>query len=101
MINWVPVLLATLYLWLRAHQLKQISKYIKEHYPDEWEKLQVNPMGLNAKAAFMANMEASMLNGFLSLQNDKKIKGFYRLQRTLMVFFLVLIVITFGIALYK
>jgi len=97
---WIPVVLVSLYLWIRVHQLKLLSKHIEKHYPDEWDRLQKNPMKLSARAAFMANLEASMLSGFLATVDDPKIKDFQKNQRRISVFFVVLISIGFIQALW-
>lgn len=94
MLTWIPVLIATIYLWVRFHQLKSLTKHIAKQYPDEWQKLQHNPTKLSSKAALMANLEASMLNGFLAQTNDPKITGFFTLQKRLSLVFTVLILIS-------
>jgi hypothetical protein len=39
MLSWIPVLLASIYLWLRFHQLNQLTKHIAKNYPEEWQRL--------------------------------------------------------------
>ncbi|WMN59655.1 hypothetical protein NI389_15970 [Pseudoalteromonas xiamenensis] len=57
-------------------------------------------MKLSARAAFMANLEASMLSGFLATVDDPKINDFHKNQRRISVFFVVLISIGFFQALW-
>jgi hypothetical protein len=49
---------------------------------------------LSPKAALMANLEASILNGYLAQTKDPKVVGFFKLQQRLSLFFAVLILIS-------
>jgi len=80
---YLPFFIASLFLFFRVSHLRKIQAHVKEVYPNEWDKICVNKMGMNNSTAKSANLEESMKSGFLSQQHDPLIINFHRKDRLL------------------
>ncbi|PCK29675.1 hypothetical protein [Pseudoalteromonas piscicida] len=82
---YLPFFVALSCLFFRTFHLKKIATHVKNVYPDEWNKLCENKMGMNITTASFANLEESMKNGFLSKQKDPLVQSFHRKDRIIIV----------------
>lgn len=98
---YLPFFAALSCLFFRTFHLRKIKAHIQNVYPDEWNKLCNNRMGMNITTISFANLEESMKNGFLSKQKDPLIQSFHRKDRVMIVSMFIFAVLQIVIAFYS
>jgi len=82
-LGYFPLLIDSIFLIVRVLHFKKLQIHIKYAYPNEWDKLSLNKMGMKESNAKSANMEESIKSGFLSKQQDPLIVNFHRKDKFL------------------
>ncbi|PAY02671.1 hypothetical protein CKO50_03235 [Pseudoalteromonas sp. HM-SA03] len=98
---YLPFFVALSCLFFRTFHLKKIKTHVQNVYPDEWNKLCENKMGMNITTASFINLEESMKNGFLSKQKDPLIQSFHRKDRVMIVSIFVFAILQLVMAFYN
>ena len=73
----LPVVIATLFIFIQVFHFKKLKAHVEHAYPSEWEKVCANPMKTSLSKAISVNLQESILNGYLSTQNDPLISNFH------------------------
>ncbi|MCG9760909.1 MULTISPECIES: hypothetical protein [Pseudoalteromonas] len=98
---YLPFFAALSCLFFRTFHLRKIKAHVQNVYPDEWNKLCNNRMGMNITTISFANLEESMKNGFLSKQKDPLIQNFHRKDKLMITSMFVFTILQLGLAFYN
>jgi len=100
-LNYLPLLIASVLLFFRVYHFKRLQTHIKETYPNEWDKLCANKMGMNESTAKEANIEESIKSGFLSQQQDSLIVNFQRKDKNFITAMAIFCILQMVMAFFK
>ena len=77
----VLLFIFTAMLMIQIRQFNRLCKHLAAKFPEEWEKLSRNPMGLANSSVCNANFAESLKSGFFSTVQDPKLQNFLKLKR--------------------
>lgn len=72
---------------------RKIRNHIKNNYPKEWSKANQGKMGVKSSQTRPIILIDSLRHGYLSQQNDITMKRLVRIQKYVMVIFVIMIII--------
>lgn len=82
--SWIPTMVTigalAACLWLDRKK----AFYIRDHYPDEWERASRNPMKMRLPTARMLTLNESVAHGALAERKDPTLQRLWFKQKVLM-----------------
>jgi hypothetical protein len=76
----IPLIFIAMLIFIQAKKFKDMCKYLSSTYPEEWEKLSHNSLGVSPWSMTSANLSESLKTGFFSTVGDEKVRGFEKFK---------------------
>ncbi len=76
----IPLIFVPMLIFVQIKKFKDMCKYLSSAYPEEWEKLSHNSLGVSQWSITNANLSESLKTGFFSTVADEKIRRFEKFR---------------------
>ena len=80
--EWVIFLMIGAALFILGHKARKLDKetqeLIAQRYPEEWQRMSADKMGMRANVLLAAKIEESINSGFLKNRDDQEIASMHK-----------------------